>query len=71
MLQWELSAILSSFIKLPFVIKTVVLYSFEWPCYTGFTVLLFLYIFGKMILVGMKIIADILRVTTKTGLFLG
>ena len=34
----EHSAILLTFIKLPFVIKTYVLYIFEWPFYTGFTV---------------------------------
>ena len=33
-----LYAILSSFIKLPFVIKPVVLSIFEWPLKTGFTV---------------------------------
>ena len=38
MLQWEYSALLSAFIKLPFVIKTFVLSIFEWPFYTGFTV---------------------------------
>ena len=38
MLQREHSAILSTFIKLPFVIKTFVLSIFEWPFYTGFTV---------------------------------
>ena len=38
MLQREHSAILSSFIKLPFVIKTFVLSIFEWPLKTGFTV---------------------------------
>ena len=32
---WEHSAILSTFIKLPVVIKTVVLSIFEWPFYTG------------------------------------
>ena len=37
MLQ-EHSAILSTFIKLPFVIKTFVLSIFVWPFYTGFTV---------------------------------
>ena len=40
MLQREHSAILSTFIKLPFVIKTFVLSIFEWPFYTGFTVYL-------------------------------
>ena len=36
--EWEHSAILSTFIKLPFVIKICVLSMFEWPFYTGFTV---------------------------------
>ena len=36
--QGEHSAILSTFIKLPFVIKSFVLSIFEWPFYTGFTV---------------------------------
>ena len=35
MLQWEHSAIFSTFIKLPFVIKFIVLSSFEWLFYTG------------------------------------
>ena len=34
----EHSAILSTFIKLPFIIKTFVLSIFEWPLKTGFTV---------------------------------
>ena len=34
------SAILSTFIKLPFVLKTFVLSIFEWPLKTGFTVML-------------------------------
>ena len=38
MLQGEHSAILSTFIKLPCVIKIFVLSIFEWPVYTGFTV---------------------------------
>ena len=38
MLQVEHSAILLTFIKLPFVIKIFVLSIFEWPFYTGFTV---------------------------------
>ena len=33
-------AILLTFIKLPFVIKIFVLSFFEWPFYTGFTVLI-------------------------------
>ena len=38
MLQGEHSAILSTFIKLPLVIKLFVLSIFEWPFKTGFTV---------------------------------
>ena len=38
MLQVALSAILSTFIKLPFIIKIFDLSIFEWPFYTGFTV---------------------------------
>ena len=38
MLQGEHSAIISTFIKLTFVIKTFVLTIFEWLFYTGFTV---------------------------------
>ena len=34
-----LSAILSTFFKLPFVIKIIILSIFEWPFYTGFTVI--------------------------------
>ena len=39
MLQGEHSAIHLTFIKLPFAIKIFVLSIFEWPFYTGFTVL--------------------------------
>ena len=39
MLQGEHSAILLTFIKLPFVIQILVLSINEWPFYTGFTVL--------------------------------
>ena len=39
MLQGEHSAILSTFIKLPFVFKTFVLSMFEWPLKTGFAAL--------------------------------
>ena len=39
MLQWEHSAILLTCIKLPFVIKIIVLSILEWPFYTGFTVI--------------------------------
>ena len=38
MLQGEHSAILSTFIKLPLVIKMFVLSIFEWPFYTSFSV---------------------------------
>ena len=38
MLQMEHSAILLTFIMLPVAIKTFVLSIFEWPFYTGFTV---------------------------------
>ena len=38
MFQGEHSAILSTFIKLPFAIKTIVLSCFEWLLKTGFTV---------------------------------
>ena len=37
--EWEHSAILSTFIKLQFVIKIFVLPILEWPLKTGFTVL--------------------------------
>ena len=37
-LQGKYSAILSTFIKLPFVIKIFVLSFFAWPFYTCFTV---------------------------------
>ena len=40
MLQWEHFAILSTFIKLPFVIKIFFVSIFERPFKTGFTVLL-------------------------------
>ena len=39
MLQEEHSAILSTFIRLPFVIKIFVWSFFEWPLKKGFTVL--------------------------------
>ena len=46
MLQGRQSAILSTFIKLPFVIKLVVLSIFEWSLKTGFTVYLKCACFG-------------------------
>ena len=39
-LRPEHSAILSTFIKLPIIIKIFVLSIFEWPFYTGFTVII-------------------------------
>ena len=39
MLPLEHSAVLLTFIKLPFVIKSFVLSIFEWLFYTGFTVI--------------------------------
>ena len=44
MLQEEHSAILSTFIKLPFVIKIFVLSFFEWPLKTGFNVHVIAYV---------------------------
>ena len=41
LLRGEHSAILLTFIKLPFVITIFVLPIFEWPFYTGFTILVF------------------------------
>ena len=38
MLQWEHSAILSTYINLPFSIKTLVMSIFKWLLKTGFTV---------------------------------
>ena len=49
-IKGEHSAILSTFIKLPFVIKIFVLSIFEWPLKTGFTVIC-LYIFYRLIVV--------------------
>ena len=43
MLQGEHSAILLTFIKLPFVIKILVLSIVEWPFHTGFTVFHMIY----------------------------
>ena len=54
MLQGEHSAILSTFIKLPFVIKISVLSIFEWLFYTGFTVLKTLYIYCQVVLEDQK-----------------
>ena len=36
--QWEHSAMLLTFIKLPFIIKVFVLSNLSWPFKTGFTV---------------------------------
>ena len=54
MLQGEHSAILKAFIKLPFVIKIFVLSIFDWPFYTGFTVLVkFIYFQECMSITGL------------------
>ena len=45
MVQEEHSAILSTFIKLPFVIKICVLSIFEWPLKTGFTIVTYFHDF--------------------------
>ena len=46
MLEGEHSAILSTFIKLPFVFKTFDLFIFEWPpLKTGFTVHVYIHIY--------------------------
>ena len=42
LVQWELSVLLSTFIKLLFASKIFVLSIFEWPFKTGFTVFIFL-----------------------------
>ena len=47
MLQREHSAKLSTFIKLPFVIKIFVLSIFEWPFYTGLTVIKNVFLFSQ------------------------
>ena len=46
MLQGEHSAILLNFIKLPFVIKIIVLSIFEWLLKTSLTVLMKLHVVG-------------------------
>ena len=46
----EHSAILSTVIKVPVVIKTFVLSIFEWPFYTGFTVVVFFCFIWKIML---------------------
>ena len=48
MLQREHSAILSTYIKLPFVMKNFVLSIFEWQLKTGFTVLMAYDVFSKV-----------------------
>ena len=53
MLQGEHSAILSTFIKLPFIIKIFVLSIFEWPLKTGFTVSLIEHVHKILILISL------------------
>ena len=52
MLQLEHSAILSTFIKLPFVIKIVVVSVFEWPFDTGFAVFMWTHKRSLLLLTG-------------------
>ena len=54
-LQGEHSAILPTFIKLPFVIKIFVWSIFEWPFYTGFTVIL-VHMYKETVLILMRCI---------------
>ena len=53
--QEEHSAILSTFIKLPLVIKSFVLSSFEWLFYTSFTVLILCYEGDELVAVNMRV----------------
>ena len=48
MIEGEHSAILSTFIKLPFAIKTFVLSIFEWPLKTGLTLHVDIILVGVM-----------------------
>ena len=47
---FALTLLLSTFIKLPFVIKIFVSCIFEWPLYTGFTVLTFYHLVSSVVL---------------------
>ena len=73
MLQGEHSAILSTFMKLSFVFKTVVLSIFEWPLKTGFTVALqgehsaILSTFMKLPIVFKTVVLSIFEWPLKTG----
>ena len=61
MLRGEHSAILLTFIKLPFIIKIFILSIFEWPFYTGFTVNYQSSHFVKNGLVTKSLVENILR----------
>ena len=65
MLQWEHSAILFNFNKLPIVIKRFVLSILEWPFYTGFNVLHFN--FNKLPIVIKRFVLSILEWPCYTG----
>ena len=67
MLQREHSAIVSTFIKLPFVIKTFVLSIFEWPFYTGFTVYIYIYIYIYIYYKAGNVILDLIASVTSEG----
>ena len=56
MLQGEHSAILSTFIKLPFVNNTFVLSILEWLSYAGFTVFVLIHIRNKDEVVAMELV---------------
>ena len=64
MLHGEHSAILSTFIKLPFVIKIIVLSIFEWPLKTGFTVNLTCR-HGSVSFTRQRILTDVLNAPSK------
>ena len=67
MLQGEHSAILSTFIKLPFVIKIFVLSIFEWPLKTGFTVQRYLTkLFEKRTDISLELPVMVIYVTVST-----
>ena len=64
------SAILSTCIKLPFVIKIFVLSIFEWPFYTGFTVLTMLWV-GLLSVLVVILACFFFRTNLSTKLFAG
>ena len=67
MLQGEHSAILLTFIKLPLVIKIFVLSIFEWPFYSGYTVIIFLPISLNMCITLINVYVDLVVFTRNAG----